>query len=89
MIQTARRPLNRPDYISDADRADCQQRQAEHDDLLMAQTAEREAQLEHDLIAAYDEYEAHLHPVPEPETGLNCRTPPSHHPASRRRSRGR
>lgn len=39
---TARRPLNRPDHFNDADWADYQQCQAEHDDL-MAQTADREA----------------------------------------------
>ncbi|MEU2222678.1 hypothetical protein [Streptomyces sp. NPDC018347] len=73
------RPLNRPDHISDTDRADYQQRPAEHD-TLMAQTAEREARLEHDLIAAYDEYEA----------DFSRRTPPPHPtPAARRRSRGR
>lgn len=86
---TARRLLNRPDHFSDADWADYRQRQAEHDDL-MAQTAEREAQLEHDLIAAYDEYEVDLNPVPKPEADLSRRTPPPRRtPASRRRSRGR
>ncbi|MER5793273.1 hypothetical protein [Streptomyces sp. NPDC001980] len=55
----------------------------------MAQVADREAQLEHDLIAAYDEYEFDFSPVPKPETGLARRTPSPHRPASRRRSRGR
>jgi hypothetical protein len=45
----------------------------------MAQVADREAQLEHDLIAAYDEYEFDSSPVPKPEADL----------ASRRRIRGR
>jgi hypothetical protein len=55
----------------------------------MAQVADREAQLEHDLIAADDEYELDSSPVPKPEVDLARRTPPSHRPASRRRIRGR
>lgn len=54
----------------------------------MAQVAEREAQMEHDLIATYDEYELDFSPVPE--TSPARQTPPPHRtPASRRRSRGR
>lgn len=86
---TARRPLNRPAHFSDADWADYQQCQADHDDL-MAQTADREAHLEHDLIAVYDEYAVDLSPGPKPEADLARRTPPPRRtPASRRRSRGR
>ncbi|MEU3028079.1 hypothetical protein ACPCBC_16760 [Streptomyces incarnatus] len=55
----------------------------------MAQVADREAQMEHDLITTYDEYELDFSPVPGPETDLAQRTPPAHRPASRRRSRGR
>ncbi|MFI1721821.1 hypothetical protein [Streptomyces sp. NPDC020489] len=54
----------------------------------MAQVAEREAQMEHDLIASYNEHEFDFTPVPEPCPAH--RTPPPHHtPVSRRRSRGR
>ncbi|MGW6454385.1 hypothetical protein ACWF94_00400 [Streptomyces sp. NPDC055078] len=54
----------------------------------MAQVAEREAQMEHDLIATYDEYELDFAPVPEPEP--THRTPPLHRqPPSRTRNRGR
>ncbi|MET9664937.1 hypothetical protein ABZY19_06140 [Streptomyces sp. NPDC006475] len=54
----------------------------------MAQVAEREAQMERDLIASYDEYEFDFSPAPEPSPAH--RTPPPHRtPASRRRSRGR
>ncbi|WP_159083323.1 hypothetical protein [Streptomyces sp. P3] len=46
--------------------------------------------MEHDLIAAYDDYELGFAPVPKPEADPARRTPPSHHaPASRRRNRGR
>ena len=56
----------------------------------MAQVAEREAQMEHDLIAAYDEYELDFSPVPKPEADPARRIPPPRHtPASRRRNRGR
>ncbi|MFF5757355.1 hypothetical protein [Streptomyces longwoodensis] len=54
----------------------------------MAQVAEREAQMEHDLLASYDEYEFDFTPVPEPCPAH--RIPPPHRaPVSRRRSRGR
>ncbi|MFF3976554.1 hypothetical protein [Streptomyces sp. NPDC001828] len=54
----------------------------------MAQVADREAQMEHGLIAAYDEYELDFTPVPEPNPAH--RTPPPHRtPTSRGRSRGR
>ncbi|MGW7169977.1 hypothetical protein ACWGH3_32815 [Streptomyces sp. NPDC054884] len=53
----------------------------------MAQVAEREAQMEHDLIASYDEYEFGFTLVPELSPAH--RTPPPHRtPVSRRRSRG-
>jgi hypothetical protein len=55
----------------------------------MAQVADREAHLEHDLIAAYDEYEPDFSRVPKPGAGLARRSPAPHRPASRRRSRGR
>ncbi|MEU6230305.1 hypothetical protein [Streptomyces sp. NPDC047042] len=56
----------------------------------MAQVADREAQMEHGLIAAYDEYELDLSPVPKPEADPARRmSPPRHAPASRRRNRGR
>ncbi|WP_413100232.1 hypothetical protein [Streptomyces sp. Inha503] len=57
----------------------------------MAQIAEREAQMEHGLIATYDEYELDFSPVPKPEGSTPARrTPPPHRtPISRRRSRGR
>ncbi|MFD7934640.1 hypothetical protein ACFV4T_08915 [Streptomyces sp. NPDC059755] len=46
--------------------------------------------MEHDLIAAYDDYELDFTPVPKPEADPARRTPPSHRtPASRRRNRGR
>ncbi|MFJ8676322.1 hypothetical protein [Streptomyces sp. NPDC093589] len=52
-----RSPLNpRPDHFSDADGAEYQQCQAEHEDL-MAQAADREAQMEHGLIDTHDEYD--------------------------------
>lgn len=83
-----RNALNRPAHFSDADWAEYQLCQAEHDGL-MAQVADREAQMEHDLKTAYDEYELDVSPVPKPETDLARRTPPPHRTASRRRSRGR
>ncbi|MBC9723751.1 hypothetical protein [Streptomyces sp. TRM68367] len=55
----------------------------------MAQVAEREAQLEHGLINAYDEYEFDFTPLPEPKPGPTRRTPPLRHAPSRGRSRGR
>ncbi|MBT2527532.1 hypothetical protein J7E91_19410 [Streptomyces sp. ISL-99] len=56
----------------------------------MAQVTDREAQLEHDLIATYDEYELDFSPVPKPEADSGRRIPPPRRsPASRRRSRGR
>ncbi|MFF7543408.1 hypothetical protein ACFZCU_07195 [Streptomyces canus] len=56
----------------------------------MAQLADREAQMEHGLIATYDEYELDFHLVPKPEATPARRTPPPHRtPTSRRRSRGR
>ncbi|WP_159058744.1 hypothetical protein [Streptomyces caeruleatus] len=55
----------------------------------MAQVADREAQMEHGLIAAYDEYELDFSPVPKPEATPDRRMPPPHRtPASHRRSRG-
>ncbi|MDX2906789.1 hypothetical protein PV464_43500, partial [Streptomyces scabiei] len=85
----SRRPLNRPAHFSDADWADYQQCQAEHEDL-MTQIAEREAQMEHGLITAYGEYELDFSPVPKPEADPARQIPPPHRtPASPRRNRGR
>jgi hypothetical protein len=78
--------LNRPVHFSDADRAECQRRQAEHDDL-MAQVAEREAQMEHDLTD--EEYELGSAACTEPECSPPYPLPPQHSPASRRRNYGR
>jgi hypothetical protein len=56
----------------------------------MAQVAERDAQMEHDLIDNYDEYDLGFSARPEPRPRPTRRTPPVHHAAtSRRRSRGR
>ncbi|MGW5868267.1 hypothetical protein ACWFRJ_39680 [Streptomyces sp. NPDC055239] len=86
---TSRSPLNRPAHLSDADWAEYQHCQAEHDSLV-AQVADREAHMEHDLIVSYDEYELDFSPVPEQEADPARRTPPPHRtPASRRRTRGR
>ncbi|MBU5946466.1 hypothetical protein ACH4FA_02140 [Streptomyces sp. NPDC017966] len=68
--------------------AEDQRRRAELDDL-MAQVADREVQLEDDLIAAYDEYELDCSQDPKPEADLACQPARPHRPASRRRSRGR
>ncbi|GAA3196491.1 hypothetical protein GCM10017688_64640 [Streptomyces ramulosus] len=54
----------------------------------MVQVAEREAQMEHDLISTYDEYEFDFTPVAEPAPSVRT-SPPHRPPASRRRSRGR
>ncbi|MFE8009039.1 hypothetical protein [Streptomyces sp. NPDC057418] len=84
-----RNALNRPAHFSDADWAEYQQCQAEHDDL-MAQVADREAHLEHDRIATYDAYELDFTALPKLEDGPTRQTPPPHRsPASRRRNRGR
>ncbi|MFD6624776.1 hypothetical protein [Streptomyces diastaticus] len=80
--------MKRPPHYSDADWAEYQQCQAEHDDL-MAQVAAREAQIEHDLINAADTYEFDFSPVPKPEADLARQTDPRHRPPSRRRSRSR
>ncbi|MFE1071180.1 hypothetical protein ACFW5W_08130 [Streptomyces sp. NPDC058783] len=56
----------------------------------MAQIAEREAQMEHDLITAYDEYELDFSPVPKPEADPARQIPLPHRPPGyRRRNRGR
>ncbi|MFG2564657.1 hypothetical protein ACGFR6_04365 [Streptomyces sp. NPDC048567] len=54
----------------------------------MEQVADREAQMEHGLIAAYDEYELDFAPAPEPNCAP-CTPPPHHTAAPRRRSLGR
>ncbi|WP_326812303.1 hypothetical protein OIE62_07580 [Streptomyces scopuliridis] len=55
----------------------------------MAQVADREAEMEHDLIDTYDEYEFDFAARPEQKPRPARRIPPLHHaPASRRRSRG-
>ncbi|MCX4531050.1 hypothetical protein [Streptomyces sp. NBC_01669] len=56
----------------------------------MAQVADREAQMEHDLIATYDEYELDFSATPKQEADPSRRIPPPRRsPAFRRRSRGR
>ncbi|MGW3692358.1 hypothetical protein ACWD6U_00505 [Streptomyces sp. NPDC005149] len=56
----------------------------------MEQVADREAQIEHDLITAYDEYELDFSAVPKPEADPARRIPPPRRsPSFRRRSRGR
>ncbi|WP_178379083.1 hypothetical protein [Streptomyces sp. NBRC 110465] len=56
----------------------------------MEQVADREAQLERELIPTYDEYELDFSPVPTPDADPALRIPPpSRPPATRRRSRGR
>ncbi|MEH0442075.1 hypothetical protein QBA74_42490 [Streptomyces scabiei] len=45
--------------------------------------------MEHDLIAAYDDYELEFTPVPKPEADSARRIPPPRHaPPSRRRNHG-
>ncbi|MFB8017036.1 hypothetical protein ACFC36_00570 [Streptomyces rubiginosohelvolus] len=81
--------MKRPPHLSDADWADYQQCQAEHDDL-MEQVADREAQLERELIPTYDKYELDFSTAPTPDADPGRRTPPpSRSPATRRRIRGR
>lgn len=86
----SRSPLNRPTHFSDADWAAYQQTQAEHDDL-MAQIADHEAQMEHDLLGAYDAYEfdsaAPARPEQQPRPAT--RTPRLRTLTPRRRNRGR
>ncbi|MFD7137037.1 hypothetical protein [Streptomyces sp. NPDC059894] len=53
----------------------------------MAQVAEREAQMEHGLINAYDEYAFDFTPLPEPKPSTARRTPPPRHTLPRGRSR--
>ncbi|MFC5634530.1 hypothetical protein ACFPZJ_12215 [Streptomyces bullii] len=48
--------MKRPPHVNATEWAEDQQRRAELDDL-MAQVADQEAQMEHDLIATHDEYE--------------------------------
>ncbi|MEI5603575.1 hypothetical protein [Streptomyces brasiliscabiei] len=56
----------------------------------MTQITEREAQMEHGLITAYDEYELDFSPVPKQEADPARQIPPPHRtPASPRRNRGR
>ncbi|MFD4123913.1 hypothetical protein ACFXKK_02685 [Streptomyces globisporus] len=56
----------------------------------MEQVADREAQLERELIPTYDEYELDFSPVPTPDADTTRRIPPPNRtPASRGRSRGR
>ncbi|MCX4482324.1 hypothetical protein OOK44_38780 [Streptomyces cellulosae] len=80
--------MERPPHVKATERAEDQRRRAELDDL-MAQLADREVQLEGDLIAAYDEYELDCSRALKPEAALACRPARPHRPASRRRSRGR
>lgn len=81
--------MKRPAHFSDADWAEFQQCQDEHDDL-MAQVADREYQMEVGQIDSYDEYEFDFGPLPEPNTPTrkisNSRPAPSPpQPPSRRR----
>ncbi|MCZ4101291.1 hypothetical protein [Streptomyces sp. H39-C1] len=56
----------------------------------MAQVADREAQMEHDLIDTYDAYELDYTPRPDPKPHpARPISPLLPAPASRRRSRGR
>ncbi|MFE8911020.1 hypothetical protein [Streptomyces globisporus] len=56
----------------------------------MEQVADREAQLERELIPTYADYELDFSPVPTPDADPGRRIPPpSRSPATRRRSRGR
>ncbi|MGQ4376490.1 hypothetical protein ACN6K9_006854 [Streptomyces sp. SAS_267] len=56
----------------------------------MAQIADREAQMEHDLIATYDQSELDFSPVPKQEANPAHQTSAPHPTsASCRRSRGR
>lgn len=80
--------MNRPAHFNDADWAEYQQCQAEHDDL-MDQVADREAQMEQGLIDTYDEYDFDFarpvqHPGPTPQV-----PPIPLGPAPRRSRRGR
>ncbi|MDX2404031.1 hypothetical protein ACH4TM_30775 [Streptomyces parvus] len=56
----------------------------------MEQVADREAQLERELIPTYDKYELDFsaHPAPDADPGRRI-PPPSRSPATRRRIRGR
>lgn len=56
----------------------------------MEQVADREAHLEHGLVATYNEYELDFKQVPKPEVGPGPRTAlPLRSSAPHRRSRGR
>jgi hypothetical protein len=57
----------------------------------MAQVADQDAQMEHDLIATHDEYELGFSQESQPVVTPTGRTPPPHRsPASSRgRNRGR
>ncbi|MFE5097559.1 hypothetical protein ACFRCI_46655 [Streptomyces sp. NPDC056638] len=81
--------MNRPANFSDADWAEYQQCQTEHDDL-MDQFTDREAQMEQGLLDTYDEYEFDFAPLsvqqPHPARQLPPARPGS---ASRGSVRGR
>ncbi|MFH9862189.1 hypothetical protein [Streptomyces sp. NPDC017202] len=78
--------MARPPHENAAEWAEARRRQTEHDDL-MAQLADRDAEMEHDLSVACGACELDSHQVPE--TDFTRRPAPGHRPASRRRSRGR
>lgn len=80
--------MERPPHVKAAEWAEDQHRRAELDDL-MAQLADREVQMEDDLIAACDEYELDCSRDSKPEADLACQPARPHRPASRGRSRGR
>ncbi|AZS87195.1 hypothetical protein ELQ87_25350 [Streptomyces griseoviridis] len=81
--------MKRPPHVNATEWAEYQQHRAEVDDL--AQVADQDAQMEHDLIAAHDEYELGFSQESQPGVASAGRTPPPHRsPASsRRRNRGR
>ncbi|XVV38392.1 hypothetical protein ACQPXT_34635 [Streptomyces sp. CA-100214] len=79
-------PLTRPPHESAAAWAEARRRQTEHHDL-MAQLADRDAEMEHDFSVACGDCELDSQQVPE--TDFTRRPAPRHRPASRRRSRGR
>lgn len=79
--------MHRPRNLTDEEWADYQQCQDEHDDL-MAQVADREAQMEAGLIDSYDEYEftwEYPDPAPRPQNSNAAPGPPI--PPPRRHNR--
>ncbi|MDI3418605.1 hypothetical protein [Streptomyces luteolus] len=83
--------MPRPPHLTNAEWADYKQCQADHDDL-MAQVANREAQMERSLIDAYEEYEfvftSPVRPLQEPLSGRQIPPLPLR-PSARGSRRGR